>query len=131
MRASPAVMLCLAACASTHVPVKTTHLVSATVLVNRCATLGAANAKLAETAMTRLVDGCGDFSGNSVRFTATLLPGGAIQFEPRQDQSESIPICVLSHPLTHQVHLKASCSLDVQLETSSLVLPKTSDGGAK
>jgi hypothetical protein len=81
--------------------------------------------------MNKLVDGCGGFSGSSVRFTATLRPGGAIQFEPGKDQSESIPICVLSHPLTHHVSLKTACALDVQLEASSVVLPSATDSGAK
>lgn len=130
MRTHTAILALVAGCASTGPPVRTTHLVSATVLVNRCAALGAANAKLAEAAMNRLVDGCGEFTGSSVRFTATLLPGGAIQFDPHADPSATIPVCVLSHPLTHQVHLKASCTVDVELEASSVVLPKA-DAQAK
>ncbi len=111
---------------------RTAATVSAIVLVNRCTSLGAANAKLAEKAMNQLVDGCGSFTGHDVRFTATLLPGGAIQFEPRGD-AESIPICVLSHPLTHAVHLTRSCALDVELEASALALPSSTvaaPGGA-
>jgi len=111
------------------VPPKTAHTVSAIVLVNRCAHLGAANAKLAEKAMNQLVEGCGAFSGGSSRFTATLLPGGAIRFDPRDDASATIPMCVVNHPLTHAVHLKASCALDVQLEESSIVVPNNGDAG--
>jgi hypothetical protein len=120
-------LLGVAACASTTAPARPAHFVSATVLANGCTNLGPANGKLAQKAMLQLTDGCSSFSGGSVRFTATLLPGGAIQFEPRADQSDSIPICVLSHPLTHEVHLKKSCSLDVQLEEKSMALPKAGD----
>jgi hypothetical protein len=131
MRRLSALFTSLAACASTTTATPPAHMVSATVLVNRCTALGTANAKLAQKAMLQLTDGCSSFSGGSVRFTATLLPGGAIQFEPRADQSDSVPICVLSHPLTHEVHLNKSCSLDVELDEKSLVLPKASDAGAK
>ena len=119
------------ACASpSPPPPKMAHAVSAIVLVNHCASLGAADAKLAEKAMNQLVEGCGSFAGGTARFTATLLPGGAIQFESRADASAAIPVCALSHPLTHGVHLKKSCSLDVALEESSMTLPTaTVDGG--
>jgi hypothetical protein len=126
MRASLAVVLGLAGCASAPPapPPKTAQTVSAIVLVNRCSNLGPVNAKLAESAMNQLVEGCSSFGGGGVRFTATLLPGGAIQFEPHGDAGESIPICVLNHPLKHGMHLKSSCSLDVQLDVTSMVLPK-------
>jgi hypothetical protein len=125
MRVLPAVFFGVAACATppSAAPIKTVHTVSAIVLVNGCSSLGRVNAKLAESAMTQLVEGCSSFGGGSVRFTATLLPGGAIQFEPHGDAKESIPICVLSHPLKHGVRLKSACSLDVQLEETAMVLP--------
>jgi hypothetical protein len=104
-------------------PIHTAQTVSAIVLVNHCASLGTADAKLAEKEMNQLVEGCSEFTGGTAHFTATLLPGGAIQFEPGTDKAETIPICVLSRPLKHGVHLKKSCSLDVQLEVSSIVLP--------
>jgi len=124
------VVAALAACAPPPparvaiTPLATAQTVSAIVLVNHCANLGAADAKRAELEMNQLVEGCGGFTGGGVRFTATLLPGGAIQFEPGPDASASIPICVLSHPLKHTVHLQKSCSLDVQLEVSSIALPR-------
>ncbi len=102
---------------------ETARTVSAIVLVNHCASLGPVNARLAEKAINQLVDGCNSLPGGSVRFMATLLPGGTMQFETRGDGSELIPICVLSHPLTHGVHLQKSCSLDLQLEEASLALP--------
>lgn len=105
-------------------PGRAAHTVSAVVLVNGCAHLGAGNAKLAEAAMNQLVDGCGSFSGDRVQFTATLLPGGAIQFEPRGNGAPSIPICVLNHPLLHRVKLAKACSLDVELEEGSMDVPK-------
>lgn len=111
-------------------PARPAHSVSAVVLVNGCAGLGKDNAKLAEAAINQLVDGCGSFSGEAVRFTATLLPSGAIQFEPRRDQSQTIPICVLHHPLTHRVRLKDACALDVKLEAGSMDVSKSSDAGS-
>jgi hypothetical protein len=120
-----------AACAGTPPPpVATVRAVSAVVLVNRCASLGPVNARLAESAISKLVDGCAPFSGGRVRFTAILLPGGAIQFEPGADRSEAIPVCVLSHPLAHGVHLQKSCALDVALESSAMALPGKGDAGS-
>jgi hypothetical protein len=107
------------------IPLATARTVSAIVLVNHCANLGASDARRAQLEMNQLTEGCAGFTGGSVRFTATLLPGGAIQFEPGPDASASIPLCVLSHPLKHTVHLRKSCSLDVQLEVSSMALPPT------
>jgi hypothetical protein len=104
-------------------PIQTAHAVSAIVLVNRCGSLGTADAKLAEKEMNQLLEGCGTYTGGTVRFTATLLPGGAMQFDPRQGETTSIPICVLSRPLKHGVHLTKSCSLDIALEETSMVIP--------
>ena len=103
---------------------RSAHTVSAVVLVNGCAHFGPENARLAERAMNQLVDGCGSFSGDRVQFTATLLPGGAIQFEPRGNGAPAIPICVLNHPLMHKVRLAKACSLDVELEEGSMDVPK-------
>ena len=104
------------------------HTVSAVVLVNGCARLGADNARLAQAAMSQLVDGCSAFSGDRVQFTATLLPGGTIQFEPRPNQPQTIPICVVNHPLSHHVKLDKACSLEVRLEEGSTSV-RTADGG--
>ena len=105
------------------------HAVTAVVLANGCAGLGADNAKLAQSAMNQLVDGCGDFKGGRVRFSARLLPGGAIQFVQGPDPSQAIPVCVLTHPLTHRVRLASACTLDVQLEEGSVDVPKGDAGG--
>ncbi len=136
--ALPLATALLGGCASTSPPqpppqpaptptVRAAHTVSAVVLVNGCSHLGAENAKLAELAMNQLVDGCGSFSGDRVRFTATLLPGGAIQFEPRTNGAPAIPICVLNHPLMHRVRLTKACSLDVELEEGSMEVPKAKE----
>jgi len=130
-----AFLVSLAACTPTTAPAfppaPPAHLVTATILLNHCANLDPASAKLTQAAMSQLVDACSSFSGGGARFTATLLPGGAIQFEPRTDHSESIPICVLSHPLMHKVHLKTACGLDVQLEETSISLQKSTPGDHK
>jgi hypothetical protein len=105
------------------------HTVTAVVLVNGCAHFGVENARLAQAAMNQLVDGCSGFTGERVQFTATLLPGGAIQFEPRPGASESIPLCVLNHPLAHRVQLQKACSLDVRLEEGLVAVPRSVDAG--
>jgi hypothetical protein len=110
-------------------PARPAHTVSAVVLVNGCAHFGVTNARLAQAAMNQLVDGCSSFTGERVQFTATLLPGGAIQFEPRPDASPAIPLCVLNHPLTHRVQLQKACSLDVRLEEGSAAVPLSPDAG--
>jgi hypothetical protein len=114
---------------ATAPPARPAHTVSAVVLVNGCAHLGVTNARLAQAAMNQLVDGCSSFTGERVQFTATLLPGGAIQFEPRPDASPAIPLCVLNHPLTHRVQLQKACSLDVRLEEGSAAMPVLPDAG--
>jgi hypothetical protein len=105
------------------------HAVTAVVLVNGCAVSGVENARLAQAAINQLVDGCSGFTGQHVQFTATLLPGGAIQFEQRPGASESVPLCVLNHPLSHRVRLQKACSLDVRLEESLVSVPRSADAG--
>jgi hypothetical protein len=105
------------------------HAVTAVVLMNGCAHFGVQDARLAQAAINGLVDGCSSFGGDRVQFTATLLPGGAIQFDPGPKDSAAIPICVLNHPLTHKVQLQKACSLDVRLEQDSVLVPKSADAG--
>jgi hypothetical protein len=124
----PATMAALSCAAKTPPPgpppAPPAHAVSAVVLVNGCAHLGVDNAKLAQAAMNQLVDGCGSFTGGRVQFSASLLPGGAIQFVQGPDPAQAIPVCVLTHPLTHRVRLQAACTLDVRLEEGSVDVPK-------
>jgi hypothetical protein len=103
--------------------------VNAVVVMNGCTHLGKDNAKVAESAIGKLVDGCATYHGPAVRFVARLLPGGAIEFVPRAGASDAIPICVLKHPLKHSVKLDRACTLDVQLEEASVVLTRP-DGGS-
>jgi hypothetical protein len=104
--------------------------VAAVVVANGCAHLGRANAKLAESAMNQLVDGCSSFKGKPVRFVAQLLPDGSIFFQPGPEMTESIPLCVLEHPLKHRVKLTGACALDVRLEQSTVQVPRLADAGA-
>ena len=104
------------------------HVVSATVLTNGCDNLGKADAKLAESAMTKLVDGCTEVSGGKFIFTATLLPGGRIEIAPGKDQPPVVPICVLKNELRHKMAIKSPCTLDVELDEKSVALP---DAGAR
>ena len=102
------------------------RIVGATVLANECATFGKANAKLAEDAMSRLVEGCTSIPGGSTRFVATLQPGGRIEIAPVEGQPATVPICVLKHELKHKVTLQKACKLEVKLEETSIHL----DAGA-
>jgi hypothetical protein len=101
--------------------------VNATVLANGCQELGKANGRLAEKAMYELVEGCSTVPGGRSRFTATLLPGGRIEIQAGPGQPDVVPICVLKHPLVHQVPLAKPCRLDVKIEQTSL--PVSIDGG--
>ena len=103
-----------------------TRIVGATVLANGCAALGKANAKLAEDAMNRLVESCTSVPGGSIRFVATLEPGGRIEIAPALGQPATVPICVLKHELKHKVALQKACKLEVKLEETSIHL----DAGA-
>jgi len=103
--------------------------VNATILTNGCQALGSANAKLAESAMYRLVEGCSSVPGGSAGFEATLQPGGRIEIAAAPGQPDTVPICVLKHSLTHKVPLTASCRLDVHIEQTSVALAV--DGGAR
>jgi hypothetical protein len=103
--------------------------VVAVVVANGCVHLGKANARLAETAMSQLVDGCSAFRGSPVRFTAQLLTDGSIFFQPGAGKAEAIPVCVLEHPLRHKVKLSESCALDVRLEQSTIQVPRLTDAG--
>ena len=102
--------------------------VSAIVLMNRCADMGPANAKLAEGAMYQLVEGCSTIAGGTAHFAATLHPGGRIELGPVPGQPETIPICVLKHALTHKVALQKPCTLDVRLEESSVAIQAVDAG---
>lgn len=103
-----------------------TRIVSATVLANECANLGKVNGKLAEDAMNRLVEGCTAIPGGSIRFVATLQPGGRIEIAPVEGQPATVPICVLKHELKHKVALQKACKLEVKLEETAIHL----DAGA-
>lgn len=120
----------LVACASkpAHAPPPQARAVSAIVLMNRCADLGAGNAKLAEGAMYQLVEGCTSIAGGTAHFAATLHPGGRIELAPVAGQPETIPICVLKHALTHKVALQKPCTLDVKLEESTLAITPADAG---
>jgi hypothetical protein len=98
------------------------QMVNATVLTNGCQTLGNNSAKLAESAMHQLVEGCATVPGGSAEFSATLQPGGRIDIAGAAGQ-DVIPTCVLKHALVHKVPLTRPCRLDVKLEQMSLSVP--------
>jgi hypothetical protein len=133
----PVASILAMACAAAAPPSSTTpdptpsssanaRIVSATVLANECANLGKVNAKLAEDAMNRLVEGCTAIPGGSIRFVATMQPGGRIEIAPAEGQPATVPICVLKHELKHKVALQKACKLEVRLEESAIHL----DAGA-
>jgi hypothetical protein len=101
--------------------------VNATILTNGCQSLGHANAKLAETAMYQLVEGCSSVPGGSAEFQATLEPGGRIAIAAAPGQPDVVPICILKHSLLHKVALAKPCRLDVKIAQTSV--PLAVDGG--
>jgi hypothetical protein len=104
-------------------PAPTARLVSATVVANDCGRVAKANAKLAEDAMSKLVEGCTSVPGGGARFTATLEPGGRIEIAQSSGAADVVPICVLKHELRHKVALTHACTLEVRLDESALALP--------
>jgi hypothetical protein len=104
------------------------QVVNATVLTNGCQSLGRANAKLAESAMVQLVEGCSSVPGGSAEFEATLEPGGRITIAAAPGQPDVVPICILKHSLLHKVALAKPCRLEVKIAQSSV--PLAIDAGA-
>jgi hypothetical protein len=98
-------------------------IVSATVVTNDCDRVAKGNARLAEDAMSTLVEGCTSVPGGSARFSATLEPGGRIEIAQTVGSPDTVPICVLKHELRHKVPLTHECKLDVRLEESAVALP--------
>jgi hypothetical protein len=117
--------------------------IQAVVLANECAGLGKQNAKLAEDAMNKLVDKCTSVPHGAVRFAVTLHPGGGLQFGPSgpsraagmdggapaaqaattaHEAEDEVPMCALSHKLTHDVKLQKPCTIQVRLEEATLAL---------
>ena len=95
-------------------------MVSAIVLMNGCSHLGKANAKLAESTISGLIDACKTIPGGHVRLTATLRPAGQIDLAPAAGEPATVPVCMLRHPLVHKLALQKPCALDVKLEESAV-----------
>ncbi len=104
-------------------PPPAAQVVNATILTNGCQDLGAANARLAESAMYQLVEGCTSVPGGIARFQASLQPGGRIDIAAAPGQPDVVPICILKHSLLHKVPLTRPCLLDVKIEQTSVPLP--------
>jgi hypothetical protein len=94
--------------------------VSTVIVANGCANLGHANARVAESAMYKLVEGCSSVPGGSIRFSATLLTTGLIEIKPGEGQPDVLPLCVLKHDLRHKVALTKACVLDIRLEEKTM-----------
>lgn len=108
-------------------PTRTAQVVNATILANACQDFGQVNGKLAERAMSELVEGCSSVPGGLAQFAATLLPGGRIEIAAAAGQPGVIPICILKHPLVHRVPLSKPCRLDVKIEQTTV--PVGGDAG--
>jgi hypothetical protein len=100
--------------------------VDAVIVANECAKLGNVNARAAEKAMHKLVEGCAEVPGGVAQFTATLVPGGRIDIGPMKGSDPAqatVPMCVLKHPLVHTVALPSPCKLDVRMEQQKIAVP--------
>ncbi len=98
------------------------QMVNALVLTNGCQELGKQSARLAESAMNALVEGCASVPGGTMQFHATLQPGGRIEISATPGQPEVVPICILKHALVHRVPLTKPCPLDVKIEQTSVAM---------
>lgn len=92
-------------------------------MTNGCVSLGAVNARLAEDAMHRLVEGCAAVPGGTMQFTATLQPGGRIELAQGPGAPDVVPSCALKNELRHKVYLQKPCNLEVKLEETTIHLP--------
>ena len=110
-------------------PVVSARMVNATVLANGCRELGPSSARLAESAMYRLIEGCSSVPGGKAEFSATLQPGGRVEITSASGKEDVVPICVLKHSLSHSVPLTRPCRLDVKLEQSSVPMPVDAGSG--
>ena len=102
-------------------------MVTAVVRINGCTGLSPANARLAETTMRQLVEGCSSVPGGRAELVATLQPNGQIQLAAAEGQPQTVPLCVLKHALTHKVTLQKACELDVILEQAGVRLEGARD----
>jgi hypothetical protein len=103
-------------------------MVDATILFTDCANVSSNSAALAEKTMRRLVEGCDSVPGGQAQFVATLLPGGRIEISAVEGTEGTVPICVLSHQLQHQVSVSKACKMHVQMEQKAPA--SKSDAGA-
>lgn len=115
--------MCLLSCASGPKEAETpaVQAVTAVVVANHCDTLSKNDQKQAERVMNHLVERCTHVPHGIRTFGVVLLPGGGIEFTGDADAGETeVPICVVSHLLTHNVKLGTKCEIDVRLEESQV-----------
>lgn len=119
--------LLLAACASNPPAADptptgpTVHAVTAVIVANKCSGLSQQDVKRAEDTMNKLVERCRAVPHGVRSFGVILLPGGDLQFTGDEDAGEDeVPICVVSHRLSHSVQLKKQCEIDIRLEQSKM-----------
>jgi len=107
-------------------------MVDAAVVVSQCPDQGRMNARLAQSAIRKLVEPCAGVPGGKAHFSAKLLPGGDIELaSPEGDAAEGVvPTCVLKNRLRHKVLLKKACVFDVKLEERTVSVTSSSAGTA-
>jgi hypothetical protein len=107
----------VAASAPTEAPaVAPVGIVDSTILFTDCPAVSDMNAKLAERTMRRLVEACDSVPSGKAQFVATLVPGGRIEISAVDGTEQTVPICVLTHQLQHQVRVKQACKMQIQME---------------
>jgi hypothetical protein len=97
-------------------------MVDASVVIGACPDARRMNAKAANNTITKLVERCTQVPGGKAHFSATLKPNGTIEIaSPEGNVADGmVPMCVLTHGLTHRVVLSKPCKLDVHLEERKL-----------
>lgn len=95
-------------------------LVTSMVVIDACPDSKRIDSKLANREIEELVGPCRRVPGGAAHFSATLLPGGAVELaSPSGDKEDGIvPTCVLQKQkqLRHKLRLSKACKFDVKLE---------------
>ncbi len=111
--------LSLLACGHTS-PAPVTAM-SAVIVANHCAGLSKQDSMRAQQTMNELVNHCDTLPHGSATFRVMMYPDGTLSFAASGDGgAEELPMCVVSHRLTHQVKLKTECGMDVRIEETTI-----------
>ena len=103
-------------------------LVTSMVVIDACPDSRRLDTKAANREIEELVGPCKKVPGGAAHFSATLMPGGAVELaSPGGDRSAGIvPTCVLQNArqLKHKLRLTKACKFEVKLEERVAAQPE-------